>query len=161
MVTLFSGPRARGPPSYRRRGGQYSSLGPPRAGASWEGFVIEQTLQTVEPTKAYFGATPSGVEVGIFLIHRGRRYGIEVKFAEAPKTPVLRRMRMTLCYGEALNRIPEENQNERIEKNRPGNHHHRSSRPTAPPVWTANHAQHPAGRSSLLRPQARPRGRGP
>ena len=57
----------------------------PRLGASWEGFVVEQVLRTVPPMEAYFWATHSGAEVDLFFLHRGRRYGIEVKFSEAPK----------------------------------------------------------------------------
>jgi hypothetical protein len=56
-----------------------------RVGASWEGFAIEQVLRTVKPPQAFFWATHSGAEVDLLLIVRGRRYGIECKFSEAPK----------------------------------------------------------------------------
>jgi len=56
-----------------------------RVGASWEGFAVEQVLHTVKPTQAFFWATHSGAEVDLFFIFRGRRYGIECKFSEAPK----------------------------------------------------------------------------
>ncbi len=59
--------------------------GHPRLGASWEGFAIEQVLQTIKPPQAFFWATHSGAEVDLFFIYQGRRYGIECKFTETPK----------------------------------------------------------------------------
>jgi len=56
-----------------------------RVGASWEGFAIEQVLQSVKPPPAFFWATHSGAEVDLFFLSHGRRYGIECKFSEAPK----------------------------------------------------------------------------
>lgn len=65
----------------------YLSLtGHPQVGASWEGFALEQTLQILRPAQAYFWATYSHAELDLFLIHQGRRYGIEFKFNEAPAT---------------------------------------------------------------------------
>jgi predicted AAA+ superfamily ATPase len=63
----------------------HSLLGYPRVGASWEGFALEQALQTVRPSQAYFWSTHGGAEIDLFFLYRGRRYGIEVKFNEAPK----------------------------------------------------------------------------
>jgi hypothetical protein len=60
--------------------------GYPRVGASWEGFAIEQALEMIRPSQAFFWATHSGAEVDLFFIHHGRRYGIECKFSETPKT---------------------------------------------------------------------------
>ncbi len=59
--------------------------GHPRVGASWEGFAIEQALEIVRPSQAFFWATHSGAEVDLFFIHHGRRYGIECKFSQTPK----------------------------------------------------------------------------
>lgn len=59
--------------------------GYPRVGASWEGFAIEQVLQVIKPPQVFFWSTHSGAEVDLFFIHRGRRYGVECKFSEAPK----------------------------------------------------------------------------
>lgn len=61
--------------------------GHPRVGASWEGFALEQALQVVRPAQAYYWATHSGAELDLFFIHRGRRYGMEFKYSEAPKIP--------------------------------------------------------------------------
>jgi predicted AAA+ superfamily ATPase len=65
--------------------------GHPKVGASWEGFAIEQILQTIRPAQAYYWATHGGAELDLIILHKGRRYGIEVKFSEAPKaTPSMR-----------------------------------------------------------------------
>lgn len=73
---------------------KHSLLGHPRAGASWEGFALEQFLQIVKPPEAYFWSTHSGAEIDLFFQYRGRRYGIEFKFSEAPK--ISRSMRIAL-----------------------------------------------------------------
>lgn len=65
-------------------GDWHSLLAHPRVGASWEGFVIEQVLQAIRPAEAYFWATHGGAELDLLLFHRGRRYGVEAKFSEAP-----------------------------------------------------------------------------
>lgn len=58
----------------------------PRVGASWEGFAIEQVLQVINLPQVFFWSTHSGAEVDLFFVHRGRRYGVECKFSEAPKS---------------------------------------------------------------------------
>lgn len=64
----------------------YNSLtGNPRLGASWEGFALEQVLQIIHPTEAYFWATHSGAELDLLFFRKGKRYGVEFKFNEAPK----------------------------------------------------------------------------
>lgn len=62
----------------------HSLTGHPRIGASWEGFALEQTLQAIAPAQAFFWAAHSGAEIDLFFFYRGRRYGIEFKFSEAP-----------------------------------------------------------------------------
>jgi predicted AAA+ superfamily ATPase len=56
-----------------------------RMGASWEGYAIEQVLQSVRPAQAFFWATHTGAEVDLFFLSHGRRYGVECKFSETPK----------------------------------------------------------------------------
>lgn len=63
----------------------HALTGHPRAGASWEGFALEQVLRMLRVPQAYFWATHNGVELDLLLIHRGHRYGVEFKFNEAPK----------------------------------------------------------------------------
>jgi len=61
-----------------------SLLGHPKVGASWEGFAIEQVIRLLDLPEAYFWATHSGAEVDLLFFHRGKAFGIEVKFSEAP-----------------------------------------------------------------------------
>lgn len=66
-------------------------LGHPKVGASWEGFAIEQALQILHPNAVYFWGTHAGAEIDLVFQHKGRRYGMEVKFSEAPSlTPSMR-----------------------------------------------------------------------
>lgn len=64
---------------------RHAMLGHPKIGASWEGYVIEQVLQVVRPSQAYYWATHNGAEVDLVFAYRGKKYGVEVKFNEAPK----------------------------------------------------------------------------
>lgn len=60
--------------------------GHPVAGASWEGFVIEQVAAAL-PADAQLGfyRTAAGTEIDLVVEHRGRKLGIEIKFSSAPK----------------------------------------------------------------------------
>ena len=60
-------------------------LSHPRCGASWEGYAIEEVLKAVQPDEAYFWAVHSGPELDLLLLKDGRRIGVEVKRADAPK----------------------------------------------------------------------------
>ena len=62
-----------------------SLYGHPKIGASWEGYAIEQILQIISPSEAYFWATHGGAELDLLIFHKGKRYGMEVKFSEAPE----------------------------------------------------------------------------
>jgi predicted AAA+ superfamily ATPase len=59
--------------------------GHPRVGPSWEGFALSQFAQIVTPAQLFFWSTYRGAEIDLFFLHRGRRYGVEFKFSEAPK----------------------------------------------------------------------------
>jgi predicted AAA+ superfamily ATPase len=66
-------------------------LAHPKCGASWEGYVVEQTLATVQPDEVYFWATHTGAELDLLLFKDGRRLGVEIKRADAPAlTPSMR-----------------------------------------------------------------------
>lgn len=66
-------------------------LSHPRSGASWEGFAIEEVLKAVAPDEAYFWATHTGAELDLLLFKDGRRLGVEIKRADAPRmTPSMR-----------------------------------------------------------------------
>jgi len=67
--------------------------GHPKVGASWEGFLLEQTcrLLGVRSEHAYFWATHSGAELDL-LVQRGRKlHGFEFKRTVSPQvTPSIR-----------------------------------------------------------------------
>ena len=87
--------QVRAPKIYLRDSGLLHSLlnipdmqvlfGHPKVGASWEGYVIEQTLSILRPNETYFWATHSGAELDLLIFHQGKRFGIKVKFSEAPE----------------------------------------------------------------------------
>jgi predicted AAA+ superfamily ATPase len=66
-------------------------LSNPRCGASWEGLVIEEILARTPHQDAYWWSTHQGAEIDLILFNRGKRYGVEVKRADAPAvTPSMR-----------------------------------------------------------------------
>jgi predicted AAA+ superfamily ATPase len=66
-------------------------LSNPRCGASWEGLVIEEILARTPHQDAYWWSTHQGAEIDLVLFHRGKRYGVEIKRADAPGiTPSMR-----------------------------------------------------------------------
>ena len=72
-------------------GGEREMLSHPKLGASWEGYVIEEILKLIRPDAAYFWGTHTGAELDLLLLNGGRRYGVEVKFQDAPRlTPSMR-----------------------------------------------------------------------
>jgi predicted AAA+ superfamily ATPase len=56
----------------------------PRLGASWESFAIEQVLARASVREAYYWRTQAGAELDLFLLLRGKRIGIEMKYSDAP-----------------------------------------------------------------------------
>lgn len=63
----------------------------PKCGASWEGYVIEETIKAVEPDETYFWRTHSGAEIDLICVKNGRLWGVECKFMDAPRlTPSMR-----------------------------------------------------------------------
>lgn len=66
-------------------------LSHPKCGASWEGYVIEETLKALEPDEAWFWATHNGAEIDLILLKDGQRLGVECKRMDAPRlTPSMR-----------------------------------------------------------------------
>lgn len=60
-------------------------LSHPRAGASWEGFAIEQILSILGASEsAWFYRTQAGTELDLMVQHKGKRYGFEFKLADNP-----------------------------------------------------------------------------
>ena len=63
----------------------------PKVGASWEGFVIEQVLMTVNHDEAFFWATHQGAEIDLVLRRGSELLGVECKRTDAPRmTPSIR-----------------------------------------------------------------------
>jgi predicted AAA+ superfamily ATPase len=70
-------------------------LAHPKSGASWEGYVLEETLKAVEPDAAYFWATHQGAELDLLLLRGGKRLGIEMKRMDAPTLTASMRIALT------------------------------------------------------------------
>src|SRR5262249_32282197 len=67
--------------------------GHPKAGASWEGFVIMEVIRQLRarPEQCFFWATHAGAELDLLVIAGGRRLGFEIKLTTAPAaTPSVR-----------------------------------------------------------------------
>jgi len=60
-------------------------LGSPKCGASWEGYVIEEAIQTGQPDESYFWGTHNGAEIDLIMVKDGRLIGVECKRMDAPK----------------------------------------------------------------------------
>ncbi|MBK8804814.1 MAG: ATP-binding protein [Fibrobacteres bacterium] len=62
-------------------------LSHPRAGASWEGFAIEQILSLLgEQENAWFYRTQAGAELDLMVMLGGKRYGFEFMLSDHPAT---------------------------------------------------------------------------
>jgi predicted AAA+ superfamily ATPase len=65
--------------------------GHPKLGASWKGFALEQILARTGDRHAYFWGTHGGAELDLLLEAKGRLWGVEFKYADAPRlTPSMR-----------------------------------------------------------------------
>jgi len=69
-------------------------FGHPKVGASWEGYAIEQLISILQLNNIYFWGTHGGAELDLMFFNMGKRYGIEIKFSEAPE--VTRSMQIAL-----------------------------------------------------------------
>jgi hypothetical protein len=56
----------------------------PKLGASWEGFAMEEVLRVTGDRDAWSWNTQGGAELDLLVFLRGRRYGFEFKYADAP-----------------------------------------------------------------------------
>lgn len=59
----------------------------PKIGASWEGFALECVLKSINKNEndVYFWRVHSGSEIDLFWQHAGQNWGVEFKYADAPK----------------------------------------------------------------------------
>lgn len=84
------------PKIYLRDSGLYHSLltienwndlsGSVKLGASWEGFALEQALKVSgkRAQEVFFWKTHGGAELDLFWRERGKNWGVEFKYADAP-----------------------------------------------------------------------------
>ncbi len=61
--------------------------GHPNAGASWEGFILEQVIErlSAEDEEVYFWAVHGGAELDLLVVRGTQRLGFEFKLTFAPK----------------------------------------------------------------------------
>lgn len=57
----------------------------PKSGASWEGYVIEEAIKSINPDETYFWGTHNGAEIDLLLLKNGQRFGLECKRVDAPR----------------------------------------------------------------------------
>ena len=56
----------------------------PKLGASWEGFMLEEAIRAFNPPAVFFWAVHSVAELDLFFLLNGKRYGVEIKWNDAP-----------------------------------------------------------------------------
>ena len=57
-----------------------------KIGASFEGFAIENLVHQLQLNSYYYWKTHAGAELDLMTIIRGKRYGFEIKYSDAPGT---------------------------------------------------------------------------
>ena len=65
----------------------------PKLGASWEGFALEEIIRKLglREEDAFFWGVHTGAELDLVFEKRGKLYGMEIKYAQAPSlTPSMR-----------------------------------------------------------------------
>lgn len=68
-------------------------LSHPKLGASWEGFALEETIRRLRLSddEVFFWGVHTGAELDMVFEKKGRLYGVEVKYSQAPAvTPSMR-----------------------------------------------------------------------
>lgn len=62
-------------------------LSHPKLGASWEGFALEEAVRTagLKEEEVFFWSVHSAAEVDLVFPKKGRLYGLEVKYVQAPR----------------------------------------------------------------------------
>jgi len=68
-------------------------LSHPKLGASWEGFALEEAIERIQlrESEAFFWGVHTGAELDLVFEKKGKLYGIEVKYSQAPSlTPSMR-----------------------------------------------------------------------
>jgi len=59
----------------------------PKLSASWEGFALESVCRTLgkQDSEFYFWNTHAGAELDLFWQHKGKNWGVEFKYEDAPR----------------------------------------------------------------------------
>jgi len=59
----------------------------PKIGASWEGFALEEVIRNLglNPQEVFFWGTHSGAELDLFWRAKGKNWGVEFKYGDAPQ----------------------------------------------------------------------------
>lgn len=59
----------------------------PRLGALWEGFALEEVIKAynLRQEECFFWSTQSHAKIDLLFVRNGKRYGVEFKYADAPK----------------------------------------------------------------------------
>jgi predicted AAA+ superfamily ATPase len=65
---------------------QEELLSHPKAGASWEGFALDQVLAVTGREDSWFWGTHQGAELDLLLFRGGKAYGFEFKLTNKPGT---------------------------------------------------------------------------
>ncbi len=88
--------QVRAPKIYIRDGGIFHALlqmetlsdiqSHPMLGSSWESFALEHVISVFNNRDIYFWATHAGAELDLLVMSKGKRYGFEFKYADAPGT---------------------------------------------------------------------------
>jgi predicted AAA+ superfamily ATPase len=68
----------------------------PKLGASWEGFALEQIINSLKADQydCYFWATHSKAELDLMIVRNGQKIGFEFKYQDAPKISASMRIAM-------------------------------------------------------------------
>ena len=58
----------------------------PKLGASWEGFALEEAVKSMrlKEDEIFFWSIHAAAEIDLVFQKKGRLYGVEVKYAQAP-----------------------------------------------------------------------------
>ena len=62
-------------------------LAHPKLWASWEGFSLEQAVRIMglDPNEIFFWGTHAGAELDLFWQRKGKNWGVEFKYSDAPR----------------------------------------------------------------------------
>lgn len=75
----------------------------PKLGASWEGFALEAAVRRLGIKEPLFFRTHTGAELDLLWEEGGKRYGIEFKYADAPRpTPSMKNALSDLSLDRIL-----------------------------------------------------------